>query len=168
MPRFLIKVGQDPSAAKSTGIVHLHDPSPYISSEKNMLLLRIQAADESVKNGYKQLIYHESYFHRQDWTLLDEIRVRPLEQDKDKFLTFALFLDTNVQQNRISHTITSLFISTMGYFHYDAREKSKRSVDKAEMCEMRLLLKVKSPLGPAESSSSNQSSLGEISLKHTT
>lgn len=91
----LVKMGEDARAAKIIGITYLCDPSLYISLEEDILITRV--AETSVKNAHKPAPFHAHSLYRYVRALLDEIHVRLLEHDKEKFSTFALFFDEKIQ-----------------------------------------------------------------------
>lgn len=124
------------------GITHFHDQSFYASSERDIVLL-IETGDEFVKNEHSSIPYHEKSFNRQAGTLYNVLHARRVEQNKGKFPTSALFLDTMIQKTKIiALYVLSLFIGTMRLFDFAERTKYKKPVKKAEIQEKRLFLKV--------------------------
>lgn len=87
-----------------------------------------------MKNGHDHAPFHAKYFYIRDRALLDELRARHMKQDKEKFLTFALFVDTMIQQNKIfCHKIMYLFMKSVRPFENDRTERSMKWETNAEM-----------------------------------
>lgn len=77
----------------------------------------IRVADLILRNDHKPALLHANYIYRHENSLLEKILVCHLKQNKEKFRTFVLFLDTKDQQAKIIfHLIIYLFVSTMRHF----------------------------------------------------
>lgn len=61
-------------AAKRPGVVYLHDPILYTSSEKN-IFLTIQALDVLAKNVHSPAFHHPNIFYKSTRTLRDEVQL---------------------------------------------------------------------------------------------
>lgn len=72
-----VKLGKNTSVAKNLGMTNLDDPSVYIYSEEDILLI-VQTADEFVKT----VPLLKTYLQRQATALLDELQGHHLEQEK--------------------------------------------------------------------------------------
>lgn len=87
----------------------------------------IHAANEFIKNDHKPATFHTNLFFGDAKVLLGELQLRYFELDIETFPTFALFVDTKIQQTKkVSYPIISVFISTISSFEYDERDKSKK------------------------------------------
>lgn len=86
----------------------------------------IRAVEAFIKNDHKLVPFHTNALYRQTKTLVDEVQVRLLEEDKDKSPIIALFPDTNIEKIIITNLIMSLFISTMNVLNYSTRNKWKK------------------------------------------
>lgn len=118
--------GKDGPAAITHVVTHLHDPSLYISSEKEILLM-IWAADAFFKKDGKSAPFYENYFYRPARALLSELHFCHLSEEKGKFQIFALFLDTKVRQTKsIFNSNMSLSISSMCLSDCHARKWLKK------------------------------------------
>lgn len=133
MLALLGKLGKDAPAETSPGILHLNDSSLYLFSDEDILLMA-EAAGTLVKNDYRSDPFHARSFYRYAQAHLDELHPLHFEQDVEKLPTFALFLDTKLQQTKINcHPTMYLFISAMRAFDYSVEYKSKKWKRKAEM-----------------------------------
>lgn len=92
-----------------------------------------QAAITFVKTSRKDPSAHARIFYRQVGALLEGLHVRYLEQHREKFQNFALFLETRKQQSKIvSPSIMSLFRSIMRPITQDGSENFKKRKKKVE------------------------------------
>lgn len=91
----LVELNKDAPAKNILAITYLDDPSFYISSEQNRLLMN-QAADTFSKNDYTPALSTQILFYRYTRALLDGLHARHLQQEKEKFPTFALFLGKKI------------------------------------------------------------------------
>lgn len=84
----------------------------------------MQAADAFVKNNYKPAPFHSESCYKHDKLLLDGLHFRYVEQGKERFSTVALFLETKIQQRKLSsHSVLSIFTSDIVLFAYDATHR---------------------------------------------
>lgn len=119
------KLAKDAPVAKNFGITHLADPSFYLSSEKEMLVL-IQAAHTFVQNDHNTAPFQASSFSGHGIVLLDEVHVCHLEQDQGRLPYFALYFDIKIQQTKlVSYTIVSLYIRPIHSFDYNVTDNLK-------------------------------------------
>lgn len=126
----------------------------------------VQATDTFVRNIHKPTSFHAHHFYHHAIALLDELHVRHMKHNKERFPAFTLFLQTKIQQTRnMTHTIMTLFITTMRHYNYDTMDKSNKSNVKAEMQEKHWFLKVDCHFNFAETASSSKSVLGENAMK---
>lgn len=104
------------------GIAHLDDPILYIYSEKDILLI-LKATDYFVTNDHRPTPFHTILLYKCARALFDELQIQDFQQGKEKFPIFTLSLNTEIEhRNRISHSVMSLFISTMRPFDDDGRK----------------------------------------------
>lgn len=121
----LVSLSSDTPVAKMLGSTHLDDPVLYISSEEEVLSM-IQAADSSSKSDHRMAPFHNRAFYRHSNALLNELNAPHVKQNGEMFPSFATFLDTKFRQTEIiTHSILSLFVTTMRPFDYNERDKSK-------------------------------------------
>lgn len=121
-----MKLHRDSPAAKALGIPRLDDTRHYTSSEKD-IFLSIQATDVFLMKDDKPVPSHADYLYRHARDQLDQLRVQHMEDDKEHFLIFALFLNNRIQQiNAIYKSSIYLFIRTMRSLDYEGRITSKR------------------------------------------
>lgn len=113
----------------------LNDQSLYRVLKEYILLL-IQAADTSIKNDHTSSLSHADSFSRRTMAFIGELHVRYLEYGKEMFLILTPFLDTKVQQLKMtSYPNMSLFISKMVCFDLATRDRSKRWISRAAICD---------------------------------
>lgn len=125
VPPLLMKPEKYASVAKPLDITDRDDQDLYISTQKVIIFI-IQAAEVSLKNDRKPTPFCARSSFRQTKSLLNELYIRDLEQNKARFLTFVQFLLKKIQQTKVvSHSIRSVLTSTMLPFHYDTMDKSK-------------------------------------------
>lgn len=161
------KLGRDFLATKKLGFLRLADPSLYVFSEWDILLI-IQDADMFVKNDQKPAILHANSFYRQIRTLLEELHLHRLKPKNEELMIIAIFLDTKIRQiDVVSQTIMSLLVSTMRPFDYYAGDKSKEWTKMVEMRDKRLLLKDERHFKTVENASRNEVVLDQNYLKST-
>lgn len=86
-------------AAKTIGITHLVDLSLYTFSEEEIVLM-IQPTDTFLKKDHETAPFHVNSFSKRARAFSNELPVRNLEQEKEKFPNFALFLDTKIHQTK--------------------------------------------------------------------
>lgn len=128
----------------------------------------IQTADYFIKNDNKPATFNTSWFYGYVWALLNEFQFLNLKQEKKKFPTFSLFLDTKIQGSIIvSHSKLFRTICTMPPLHYDVVSKSNKQKKKAELRKKSLLLNVKQRFSRAENYSYNRCVPCENSLQET-
>lgn len=119
-------------------------------------------------NDHKHSTLHASEMFRQARTLLDDFHLRHLAHDNERFLSFALFFDEEIQQTKISsHLIMSVFIGTICPFDYNASERSKKWEANIGMHEKHLLQKADRHFRPAKNYYSSRGILGENAFKDT-
>lgn len=82
---FLVKLSKVCSAETALGITHLDDSSLYNFSEVDIFLMT-RPADVSVKNDHTPDCPRKNSVYGHIWSLLDELQIRYLEQDKANFL----------------------------------------------------------------------------------
>lgn len=127
------KLSKDALVTKAHGITHLDNPSLYISCGEDILIM-IQAADAFFRNNHKPTPYHVNFIHRHAKAVLDKLHVGGLNKDWKKFPTFALFIDTKLQQTKIIfYFMMSLSLNTEFFSDYNARDKPKKWNAKAGM-----------------------------------
>lgn len=95
----LVSPAMEAAVAKAQGITDLDDPALYIPTEVDFLLM-IQAADRFVKNDHKPALFHAIAFFRHARASLDKLDALHMEQDEESFPSFALLLETRIQQRR--------------------------------------------------------------------
>lgn len=162
----LPKLVKHASVAKTVDITQLDDPILFISSEREIVLM-IQAADLFVKNNNSPSSFQANFFLIDAEVRLQRLPVCDLNQDQEKFMSYALFPDTNVQQTEIIfHSILSLLISTMRPFDYDART-DRRVTRKSLGYGERFLLKVERHYTGLETSISDQGVIAYIALTNS-
>lgn len=128
----------------------------------------IQVADALVKNDHKPATLQASCVYRHTRALLDASEVCCFGSDEEQCSTSVVFLVSKNQQTKIIFQyITSLFISAMSPFDYNAEDKPKKWKAKAEIQEKCLLLQVQRHFSPTENSSSSRGILGENDLKYS-
>lgn len=128
----LLKLGRDALAAKTPGGTHLDDPSLDMFSEDDILRM-IQAADVLFKNDGNPALFHETSFHKLANDIHDGPHVQQLEQHEENFPTFAVFLETMIQQTKIMFHITmSLFITSMRPYDYNEKVKLRKREEETE------------------------------------
>lgn len=88
-------------ALRTLGTTHCDEPSLYISSEADFLLI-IQAADVFVKNNHKRAFFRPNVFYRHRRALLDGLLVYHSKQGEEKFTMLTIVLETRIQQ-KITH-----------------------------------------------------------------
>lgn len=88
--RVLLKLRMNAVMAETLDITYFHDPTIYIPSEQAILLI-IQAAVAIARNDQKPAYFQTNYFYAYGRALVDELHLHRLEQNKEKFLAFALF-----------------------------------------------------------------------------
>lgn len=81
--------------AETLGIMHLDKPSPYSSSREDSLVM-IQTTDWFSYKDTKPSSVDTKHFYRNARGFLDELHVCHLEEEKEKFPTFALLLETKI------------------------------------------------------------------------
>lgn len=124
------------------------------------------AADEFNKNIQKLSPFFINSSYRYARALLTELLICHWEQRKEQFPTFAMVLETKLQQTKIiSHSMLPVVIITTHPYDYDSRDRTKHSDIKAR--KIRLLLTIEHHSRPVESSSSNQGVLGKNVVKDT-
>lgn len=96
----LEKLKMDAPEAKTLPSTHLDDSRLHISPEEDTYLM-IQAPDVFVNNSHKHASFHANSFSGFTWALLKELSVCYFEHDQEKFSTFTLFVDSNIQQTKI-------------------------------------------------------------------
>lgn len=88
----------------------------------------ILVADTFVTNNRRPALFQTDSFYRNDKALVVKSRATHLEVKKGKFPTFAVFLETNIQQTKIiSRSTISLFISTMRSSHFYIRRNLRNT-----------------------------------------
>lgn len=97
MLRRLVKLGDFAPSTKGIGIPYLDHPSLYISSMEGMVCV-IKIADAIANKDQKPAPLHANDFHKHTRAVLNKLHICYLEQKKEKFPTFALFLDATIQQ----------------------------------------------------------------------
>lgn len=111
MLRLLAKLSKDAPVVKTVTITHLDEPSLYIPSEKDILLI-IQVANTFVKDDQNPAQLHAKLRYRHASAFIDKLHVCRLKQDLDKLLNLALFLVVKIHQSKlILHSFISLFIA---------------------------------------------------------
>lgn len=71
--------------------------------------------------------------------LLDKFHFSDLEQERENFSTFALFLYKTIPEIKvIPDSLIALLINTMQYFDYHTPDESKKCKAKAAMRKKRL------------------------------
>lgn len=121
---------EDAPAAKTLGVTH-HDDLSFAISSKEDVLPMIQTVDTFVKNNYKSPLCYPKTVYRHARTVLDEVCGHHIKQHKEKFPTFALFLDTKIQHTKnIFHFILRQFTSPKCFLDSDARKNSEEVGDK--------------------------------------
>lgn len=112
----LEKLCKDASAAKTHGITLHVDLRIYIFCEED-IRLTIHAAYALIQNDQEPAFSLAKSLYRHGRALFDGFPVCHLEQGLEKFPTFALFIETKLQQIKlISYSIMPLFITTMRPF----------------------------------------------------
>lgn len=163
----LEKLRKDAPAAKILGIAHHDGLNLHTPSQMNDPIL-LQTADVFVRKDYKLAPLHPNSFYRHARALLDTFYVRRLQQDSEKFSTFALFHNTKIRQTKNTfHSISLQFMTTMRPFSCDARDKVKMWEEKPWMRGKRLVMKVEGHFSSAESASIKQGFLDESALSDT-
>lgn len=116
---FHLKLGKDTRGEAACHCV-LGDSSFYISSVADILYMA-QAADELVKKNRQPAPRHANAFYRNAMTLFDEPHACHLAREEEKCPILEQICDTKIQQTQNSHSLISLFISTMRPFQNEAR-----------------------------------------------
>lgn len=86
-----ISFTQDEPAMRAFGSMHHDDTSPYILSEKEILLI-FQASDASVKNDHKPAPIHANFFHRYAKVIVQELHNCNSEQGEDDSRRLLCFM----------------------------------------------------------------------------
>lgn len=89
------KMGTNSLDTRTFGITNVDDESLYNSPEEYILLIAL-ADDAFAKNDYKLAPFHACSIYRYGRAMLYELHLRHSEQEKKKFYTLALFLDTKI------------------------------------------------------------------------
>lgn len=128
----------------------------------------IQAANVLAKSNRKPASFPSNYFYRRTRAFLDELYVRHLEQEHKKYWFFVVFAGKTIQVATIvTHLLTSLLITIMRRFDYDARNKPERLETKDEIYRKPLQQKVKQYFSASENASSNRGVLCERVFQDT-